>query len=118
MKIFKDMRERINSLEWNTIISNFNSDELEYYNIFDNPNIRNFIEDAVEHKLPFDVFKKELDGWLRHSFWSKSEYEMLAGGLFQDEDKYTKIDIYYQLKPNLHILAKYAYDTLGLNEVN
>ena len=46
-------------------------------------------------------------------YWSKSECEIqVAGLLAEKEEEFKKIDIWYQLEPNLDIITDYIIKTL------
>lgn len=61
-----------------------------------------------------EEFKNWLDGQFQYYYWSKSECEILVGGLhIRDEKELEKIDIYYQLKPNLDIITDYIIKELN-----
>ena len=48
-------------------------------------------------------------------YWCKSEWEVVVGGLFAktDEERH-KIDVWYQLEPNLDIITDYVIGVLNL----
>lgn len=82
---------------------NINTRKLEYYNIFDNIKLLKGIEKIKSIKSHKD-FIEELDSLLKYCFMSKAEYEILAQDIFEKQEK-QKIDVYYQLKPNIDIIA-------------
>ena len=113
------MEEKINSLKWVVLIWSFNEDKIEEYNIFDNSNIVTFLKSSINKEYNLEDFTYELDKELRQTFWSKCEYEALIGGLFtRDTSRYKKIDVYDQLRPNILLLSKYIYTTLGMGKYN
>lgn len=129
---------------YNVYFDNFNSKEIEVFNIFDHGL---FYERAYKAKLKYkDDFKKfaeEIKSWLMYCFWSKSEYEVvitswppyvsgeeidrLAETKKKQLEEYqrfyresarlecgSKIDIYDQVMLNWDIFIKYVWDNRKL----
>ena len=95
-------------MEWYVLLHDFNKDKIISYNIFNNSKLDKELKELKENFISKENFVSELDKILRWCFWSKSEYEIVVGDLFEkDLDKYEKIDVYQQLKPNLNALADY-----------
>lgn len=95
-------------MEWYVLLHDFNKDKIIFYNIFNNSKLDKELKELKENYISKENFVSELDRILRWCFWSKSEYEIVVGDLFEkDLDKYEKIDVYQQLKPNLNTLADY-----------
>lgn len=95
-------------MEWYVLLHDFNKDKVISYNIFNNSKLDKELKELKENFISKENFVSELDRILRWCFWSKSEYEIVVGDLFEkDLDKYEKIDVYQQLKPNLNTLADY-----------
>lgn len=95
-------------MEWYVLLHDFNKDKVISYNIFNNSKLDKELKELKENYISKENFVSELDKILRWCFWSKSEYEIVVGDLFEkDLDKYEKIDVYQQLKPNLNTLADY-----------
>lgn len=98
-------------MEWYVLNYDFNGKKVEDFNIFRNIKLLRFLDEARENFITFDKFVEDLDREFRYCFWSKAEYEIMVGDLFeQDLDKYEKIDVYRQLKPNVKTIAKYIVD--------
>ena len=98
-------------LEWFVLNYDFNRKKIENYNIFRNFYFIENIKKLLEEHLTFEDFIIQLDKKLRYSFWSKREYEISVGDAFEENlNKYEKIDVYSQVKPNIKILAKYIID--------
>ena len=98
-------------MEWYVLNYDFNGKKVEDFNIFRNIKLLRFLDEARENFITFDKFVEDLDNELKYYFWSKAEYEIMVGDLFeQDLDKYEKIDVYRQLKPNVKTIAKYIVD--------
>lgn len=66
------------SLEWNVFVSDFNTDKIEVYNVFDH---HSFMEDLIKInkkcKDDFNVFANEVKCSLVYYYWSKSEWEVV-----------------------------------------
>ena len=94
------------NLEWYAIIIDFNTNKPKLINVL-NESIVNFtLKKLKKYKeLTFSIVKSELSNSLMHDYWSKTEYEMLVSGLFNENS--TKIDIWYQLKPNIDKITNY-----------
>jgi hypothetical protein len=105
----KKKLERIDKmgLKWYVLNRDFNENKIELFNIFQSNNFLYGIVKALE-KTNYEDFRNEINSWLMYSFWYKSEYEIVCGGLFfKTVDDLEKIDIYYQVKQNVDILARY-----------
>ena len=62
--------------------------------------------DGKEILHGFDALVKELDGIIKSEEWSRREYEISVGDLFEtDCNKLEKWDTYSQTKPNMAIIA-------------
>ena len=98
-------------LEWFVLNYDFNRKKIENYNIFRNFYFIENVKKLLEEHLTFEDFIIQLDKKLRYSFWSKREYEISVGDAFEENlNKYEKIDVYSQVKPNIKILAKCIID--------
>ena len=99
------------NLKWYVLNYNFNEKKVENFNIFRNVRFVEDIQDLLEHYITFEDFIEKLENELRYNFWSRREYEISVSDAFEtDLNKYEKIDVYSQVKPNVRILAKYIID--------
>ena len=105
MKIFDE-------LKWYELIHETNKDEIKVYNIFNNSNFRWGVERAIKKYTTYEKFKEDIKGSLMYSFGYKAEYEIVCSGLFEKSEGH-KIDIYYQVLPNLDILVNYIFETVN-----
>lgn len=104
-------------MEWYVLLHDFNKDKVISYNIFNNNKLNEELKELKENFISKEIFISELDKTLRWCFWSKAEYEIMVGDLFEkDLDKYEKIDAYQQLKPNLNTLADYIINQWTFNK--
>lgn len=99
------------NLKWYVLNYDFNGKKVENFNIFRSVRFVEGVQDLLEHYITFEDFVEKLESELRYAFWSKREYEILVSDAFEtDLNKYEKIDVYSQVKPNVRILAKYIID--------
>lgn len=106
---------------------NFNSQKVEMWNIFNNFMVREEVEKIIkkylrnpkkytcssymfENKNKITGFKalcEDIRRTIMWQEWSRCEYEILVGGLFESNiDKMKKIDCYDQALPNIEIIAR------------
>lgn len=99
-------------MKWYVLRHDINSSKIENFNIFDHWRFAEDIEKALKKYENFNTFKENVKKELMYYFWSKSEYEIMVGGLHTELDweNFKKIDIYNQVLPNLDILCKYIID--------
>lgn len=99
------------NLKWYVLNYDFNRKKVENFNIFRNIRFVEGVQDLLEHYITFEDFVEKLESELKYAFWSKREYEISVSDAFEtDLNKYEKIDVYSQVKPNVRILAKYIID--------
>ena len=103
------------NLEWYVLNYNWNKKKIENFNIFRSYRFSEGVKDLLKYYTTFDEFVEELEKELMYAFWAKREYEISVGDAFEtDLDKYEKLDVYWQVKPNVRILAKYILDNSDL----
>lgn len=99
------------NLKWYVLNYDFNGKKVENFNIFRSVRFVEGVQVLLEHYITFEDFVEKLESELRYTFWSKREYEISVSDAFEtDLNKYEKIDVYSQVKPNVRILAKYIID--------
>ena len=110
--------------EYYVLNYDINAKKIVPFNIFRNMHVQEWTEKAVRKYLRspknftyksfdgkeilhgFDAFVKELDGIIKSEEWSRREYEVSVGDLFEtDINNYEKWDTYSQAKPNMVIIA-------------
>lgn len=101
--------------EWNVLNYNFNAKKIEFYNIFNNihvnENTNKLCVDYKRKKMSFDDFVNELDHIIKWQEWSRCEYEINVGSIFEDDcTKLKKFDCYDQAHANIRIIAKYVLE--------
>lgn len=107
-------------MEWYVLNYNFNSKKIEPINIF---NYGNFLKDIkeiykkyIERKEDIEFFENKINSELLYYFWSKREYEISVGDLFEkDLEKYEKIDVYYQVKMNFKAFIEYLLNNISID---
>ena len=108
-------------LEYYVFRRDFNRNRLEQVNIFSYvtpEKIRNGIKERnIKTK---DKFKEFLKGQFMYYFWAKCEHEVVINSFpyLEDEkvgDNGIKIDIWYQIEPNLDLIVDYVIYKLGLD---
>ena len=112
--------------EYYVINENFNKREIVQFNIFDNYHVQEETEKAVKKYLRapakfkyhsyvsdkediygFEGFCKELECIIKWEEWSRCEYEILVGSLFEEDvNKFKKIDCYEQCRKNIPVIAR------------
>lgn len=98
-------------LEWYAFMEDFNSNELVYTNVLWSLDIN-----KIKKMKTYNEIKTELKRFLMYRFWSKAEYEVIVRGLCYrpDRDNEFKIDIWYQLEPNLDRITEYVIRELNI----
>lgn len=93
-------------LKWYVLHQSFNKEEIEPYNVLQG------WEERIRKARKKVKTKTEFKEWLKKEFmyyyWSRSEYEIVVGGLFSKYPKeFKKVDIWSQIEPNLDIITDY-----------
>lgn len=96
---------------WNAYVGNFNTPEIEPYNIFSH---YGFKHDAAKAAKKFkndkDAFADEVRKSLMYFFWSKCEWEIILNHWpSRDGDHGKKIDVYDQVKQNWDIFIDWLW---------
>lgn len=99
------LKDVYGNLKFYVLMHDFNSDEIIYFNIFRHSYIKRYVEKAIKEYKDFNIFKKGLEKEFKYSYWSKSEYEIFVSGWWGKETQ--KIDIWYQIEPNIDLIARY-----------
>lgn len=97
-------------LEWNVLAYNFNTNEIINYNIFSG---HFFTELKHENPKTYIELKEFIKKWARYYYWSRTEHEILVGGLFKN-CKLEKIDIFRQIEMNLDRITEYVNKELKI----
>lgn len=107
-------------MEWYVLNYNFNLKKIEPINIFNYGNlleeIKEIYKEYIERKEDIKFFENKINSELLYYFWSKREYEISVGDLFEkDLEKYEKIDVYYQVKMNFKVFIEYLLNNISID---
>lgn len=97
--------------EFYVVQYDINSRKIGMENVFRNWVLSDRVEEDcrkyLRQELTYDELKKEIDTSIMWQEWSRVQYEISAGDPFpKSVDELTKIDAYYQAKPNLDLITK------------
>ena len=94
-------------MKWCVLNYDFNSKRVVSYNIFNNSRFNDGLK-KLKEEYDSETFVEDLRQLCVYCFWSKREYEISVGDLFEtDPFAYEKIDVYDQILPNIEVLADY-----------
>lgn len=102
-------------LEWYVINEDFNQHKIVRVNIFNA-----YTPEYIAKRIKRDKIKtraqltETIKRILMNSYWCRAECEVLVKGLFADDDKTQKIDIWYQLEKNLDIIVDYIINKMQI----
>ena len=107
-------------MEWYVLNYNFNLKKIEPINIFNYGNlleeIKEIYKEYIERKEDIEFFENKINSQLLYYFWSRREYEISVGDLFEkDLEKYEKIDVYYQVKMNFKVFIEYLLNNISID---
>lgn len=107
-------------MEWYVLNYNFNLKKIEPINIFNYGNflkdIKEIYKEYIKRKEDIEFFENKINSELLYYFWSKREYEISVGDLFEkDLEKYEKIDVYYQVKMNFKAFIEYLLNNISID---
>ena len=99
---------------------NFKLKKIEPINIFNYGNlleeIKEIYKEYIERKEDIKFFENKINSQLLYYFWSRREYEISVGDLFEkDLEKYEKIDVYYQIKMNFKAFIEYLLNNISID---
>jgi hypothetical protein len=103
-------------LEWYALIYDFNNKKIRYYNVLYEDMI-----DSLKKKIKkgtittYADVKEHLKRDFTYHYWGRCEYEIMMSGLSRGETT-EKIDIWYQLQPNLDRITEYVIRELKLED--
>ena len=102
-------------LNWYAFYWDCNSNSLERTDVIHSDLIDD-VKKAIKKGQDFNQIKEIIRCNLMWYYWSKSEWEVLVSDLHMREDspkyKVEKIDVYYQLEPNLDRITEYMINNL------
>lgn len=92
-------------IEWYAFYQDFNSDRLTYTNVI-RQSLIDRVKKLIRKNANYEEIKREVDISLMHDYWCKSEYEVIVSN-WSGKKFEQKIDIYYQLQPNIDRITEY-----------
>ena len=112
------MRIKNANLEWYVMYDDFNSKKIKRVNILGYGFAEELAKDIKRKKIMNrEQLKTHLRGEFMYHYWSKSEYEIVVGGLFaKSDDDFEKIDVWFQLEKNLDTITDYIILKMKLFE--
>lgn len=110
------MRKNKN-LRWYAFREEFNTNRLEYINVLGEEFAKEVLRRVKKDKIQdmYD-FKDLVESMLMYRYWAKAEHEVVVRSLHHrpDRDNEFKIDVWYQLEPNLDRICEYIMKELQL----
>ena len=110
--VYVKVHETKKPVVWNVFYGNFNSREIEVFNIFDHHMFYTSCVDAAKKfKDDKEGFAREVLQDLMYFFWCKSEWEIiLSHWPSKDGDREEKIDINTQVMVNAERFTDYLWE--------
>lgn len=103
------------SLKWYAIEENFNNRTIVQINVLSDSIVDDIKSRIKKDKATkFEDIKGIIKSVLMSAYWSRTEHEVLVSGLFNQ--KPTKIDVWFQLEPNLDRITEYVIKELNIKE--
>ena len=107
------MRVKNKKLEWYVLNYSCNKKKVVPYNIF----YQDFIDGLYkEYKKKNILTKDDLKEYIKRycfNYMGRVEYEIMVGDLFDDINKYEKIDVYTQIMMNIDRIVDYVNKELS-----
>ena len=102
--------------EFRVVNLNFNGKEVEMFNIFGNCLVNEYTNKAIRKYLrkgyTYEELKEEINHIIHWQEWSRCQYEIMVGSLFEDDvTKFKRMDCYYQAHANIGIITDYCIKT-------
>ena len=94
-----------------------NSNKLVYTNVISQDLVEDIlkrVKNKTRHIGCYDELKEAIKSYLMWRYWCKSEYEVIVSN-WCGKDMKQKIDIWYQLEPNLDRITEYINRELKLD---
>ena len=112
-KVNKKRIEKIKklNLKWYALIHHYDKEKLDPYNVLYD-DIVYYIDEVIDKTGDYEQIKEETKRELMSMFWSRTQYEWIAKE-WTGKDFKQKIDIWYQLEPNLDRITEYLIFNLA-----
>ena len=113
------MKRRNKDLKWYAFYQEFNGDKLTFTNVLG----KDFAEEILKyvksknkyfHIGDYAGLRERVRLMLMHQYWSRTEYEVVVSN-WHSHDMEQKIDIWFQLEPNLDRICEYIIRELQLD---
>ncbi len=98
-------------LNWYAFYWEWNSNSLERTDVI-HSDLIDKVKKAIKKGQDFNQIKDLIKYDLMGHYWGRSEWEVLVSDLGSHDNKVEKIDIYYQLEPNLDRITEYMINSL------
>ena len=110
------MKVKNKKLEWFALIHDFNHSDIRHYNIFSEAFKDELYKEYRAKKITtLAQLKDKVERYCKYHYWSKSECEIAMGGLHDKyPEEFHKIDIWFQLEPNLNHIVNYINNYLEI----
>lgn len=114
------MKRKNIKLEWYAFEYDWNSKSLIRTNVLGDRFVENIQKKIKRDKIDnYESLKEAVRGELIYYYWSKSEHEVMVTDLFPRNyedflEQAVKIDIWYQLEPNLDRIVEYVIRELDI----
>lgn len=116
-KIIRALQQRVNKLEqerkgkdnveskpkFYAMVYEWNEHKIKYTNIIQE-DILQALEKMIKKEVKRGELKERLESLLKYHYWSRAEYELMVGDLFCKEEELEKIDIWFQIEPNVDLI--------------
>ena len=115
------MRKNKN-LEWYAFEYDWNKKDIIRINVLNSGFVEDLVKRIKRDKITtYNKLKEAIKRELMYHYWCKAEHEIMVYDLFpkaKDLEKGIKIDVWYQLEPNLDRIVEYVIKELELEFLN
>lgn len=107
-------KRRNKNLEWYAFEYDWNNKQLVRTNVLGERFVEDILKRIKRDKITtYEALKEGIERELMYYYWSKAEHEVMVTDLFprnyeEFEEQAVKIDIWYQLEPNLDRICEYV----------
>lgn len=103
-------------LKWKALNWDINQNKLKVINVLSDE-LKKEIYTKIKSKqiTSFEELKETIRNYLLYYFWSKREAEVLIGDLSSKyPDDFQKVDVYFQVIPNLDHITNYIISAMNI----
>ena len=98
-------------LKYYAMYYDWNDHEVGYTNVLRSEIIES-LSKMVKKGANRHALRERLVSLFKYYYWSKSEYEILVNSLSNREEHIRKIDIWFQLEPNVDVILDYILTSI------